>query len=162
MQYNSDGLSSESREPHSFSLYHLCREIIFLCDSLQTVLSVKNVPVNQNLTADTLSQFHAPVNTEWELHSVIFQAVTLIWDRSLIHLFVISLHFKLDRDIYLFNSIPESLGGECNDHLFEREVQLHLSTVSSSPQHFAQDKGEWFQDHSYCSDLAKNNNSFRI
>jgi hypothetical protein len=36
------------------------------------------------------------VNTEWELHPVIFQAITLIWDRPLIDLFVTSLNYKLE------------------------------------------------------------------
>jgi hypothetical protein len=37
-----------------------------------------------------------PVNTEWELHAVIFQAITLIWDRPLIDLFATSLNYKLE------------------------------------------------------------------
>jgi hypothetical protein len=39
-------------ETHSLSLYLLCREIILLCDSLQTVLTVRHVSGNQNLIAD--------------------------------------------------------------------------------------------------------------
>jgi len=80
---------------HSFSLYLLCREIILLCDSLQTVLTVRHVPGNLNLIADALSRFRVPVNTKWELHPVIFQAITLIWDRPLIVLFATSLNNKL-------------------------------------------------------------------
>jgi hypothetical protein len=95
-QYDSGGLSSESRGTHSFSLYLLCREMMLLCDSLQTVLTVRHVPGNQNLIADALSRFRVPVNTEWELHPVIFQAITLIWDRPLIDLFATSLNYKLE------------------------------------------------------------------
>jgi len=62
--------------PHSFSLYFLCREIHLLCDSLQTVLTVRHVP--DNLIAYVLSRWHVPVNTKWELHPVIFQVITLI------------------------------------------------------------------------------------
>jgi ribonuclease HI len=40
---------------HSFSRYLLCREIMLLCDSLQTVLTVRHVPGNQNLIVDALS-----------------------------------------------------------------------------------------------------------
>jgi hypothetical protein len=47
------------------------------------------------------------------------------------------------------------LSSGCNDHLLERDVQLHLPTISSSPQDFAQDKRGWLQDHSYSSGLAK-------
>jgi hypothetical protein len=36
------------------------------------------------------------VNTEWELHPVIFQAITLIWDRPLTDLFATSLNYKLE------------------------------------------------------------------
>jgi hypothetical protein len=57
---------------HSSSLYLLCREIVLLCDSLQTVLTVRHVPGNPNLIADALSRFCVPVNTVWELHPVIF------------------------------------------------------------------------------------------
>jgi hypothetical protein len=78
-QYDSGGLSSESRGTHSFSLYLLCREIMLLCDSLQTVLTVRHVPGNHNLIANALSRFRVPVNTEWESHPAIFlQAITLI------------------------------------------------------------------------------------
>ena len=116
---------------HSFSLYLICREIMLLC---QTVLTVRHVPSNHNLIADALSRFRVPVNTEWELHPVIFQAITLIWDRPLIDLFATSLNYK---------SRPESLGSGCNGHLLERDVQLHLPTISSSPQDFTQDKRGW-------------------
>jgi hypothetical protein len=81
---------------HSFSLHLLCREIILLCDGLQTVLTVRHVPGNLNLIADALSRFRVPVNTNWELHPVIFQAITLIWDRPLIDLFATSLNYKLE------------------------------------------------------------------
>jgi hypothetical protein len=39
--------------------------------------SVDSVPSNHNLIADALSRFGVPVKTEWELHPVIFQAITL-------------------------------------------------------------------------------------
>jgi hypothetical protein len=55
---------------HSFYLYLLCREIILLCDGLQTVLIVRHVPGNLNLTADALFRFRVPVNTKWESHPV--------------------------------------------------------------------------------------------
>ena len=45
-----------------------------------------------NLTADALFRFRVPVNTKWESHPVIFQAITLIWDRPLIDLFATSLN----------------------------------------------------------------------
>ena len=95
---------------HSFSLYLLCREIMLLCDSLQTVLTMRNIPGNQNLIADALSRFRVPVNTKWELHPVIFQAITLIWgsppDRSVCHQF----------ELQTGDIQPESLGRGCNDH----------------------------------------------
>ena len=71
-------------------------------------------------------------------------------DRSVCH------QFKLQTgDICLSNPRSESLGSGCNDHLLVREVQLHLPTISSSPQDFTQDKRGWLQDHSYSSGLAK-------
>ena len=69
-----------------------------LRDSLQTVLTVRHVPSNLNLIADALSsRFRVPVNTKRELHPVIFQAITLIWDRPLIDLFATSLNNKLEK-----------------------------------------------------------------
>jgi hypothetical protein len=71
-------------------------------------------------------------------------------DRSVCH------QFELQTgDICLSNPRPGSLGSGCNDHLLERDVQLHLPTISSSPQDFTQDKRRWLQDHSYSSGLAK-------
>ena len=67
---------------------------MLLCDSLQTVLTVRHVPGNHNLIADALSRSRVPVNTEWELHPAIFQPITLIWDRPLIDLFATSLNNK--------------------------------------------------------------------
>jgi hypothetical protein len=52
------------------------------------------VIANMNLTADALFRFRVPVNTKWESHPVIFQAITLIWDRPLIDLFATSLNNK--------------------------------------------------------------------
>jgi hypothetical protein len=50
---------------------------MLLCDSLQTVLTVRHVPGNHNLIANALSRFRVPVNTEWESHPAIFlQAIT--------------------------------------------------------------------------------------
>jgi hypothetical protein len=68
--------------------------------NLQTVLTVRHVPGNQNLIADALSRFPVPVNTEWKLHPVIFQAIALIWDRPLIDLFATSLNYKLETFVY--------------------------------------------------------------
>jgi hypothetical protein len=57
---------------------------MLLCDSLQTVMTVRHIQGNPNLIADALSRFRVPVNTEWELQPVIYQASTLIWERRLI------------------------------------------------------------------------------
>jgi hypothetical protein len=70
--------------------------MMLLCDSFQTVLTVRHIPGNQNQIADALTRFRVPVNTEWELHPVIFQTITLIWDRPLIDLFATSLNYKLE------------------------------------------------------------------
>ena len=81
---------------HSHSLYLLCREILLFCSKLKILLSVRHVPGNQNLVADALSRSLVPVNTEWELHPVIFHQITLQWDRPLIDLFATSLNHKLE------------------------------------------------------------------
>ncbi|CAG2207515.1 unnamed protein product [Mytilus edulis] len=47
---------------HSFSLYHLSKEILLLCHSLNIFLSVRHVPGSQNLLADALSR--SPCSSE--------------------------------------------------------------------------------------------------
>ncbi|CAG2256331.1 unnamed protein product [Mytilus edulis] len=95
-QLHSSGLSSESRGTHSFSLYHLSKEILLLCHSLDIILSVRHVPGSQNLLADALSRSRVPVNTEWEIHPSVFQEIILRWDRPHIDLFATSLNHKLE------------------------------------------------------------------
>ena len=95
---------------HSFSLHLLCREIILLCDGPQTVLTVRHVPGNLNLIANALSRFRVPVNTNWELHPVIFSSYHSDMgsppDRSVCHQF----------EIQTGDIQPECLGRGCNDH----------------------------------------------
>ena len=111
---------------------------MLLCDSLQTVLTVKHIKGNPNLIEDTSSNLSSK-------HSDMGSPP----DRSVCH------QFELQTvDICLFNPRPESLVSGCNDHLLERDVQLHLPTISSSPQDFTQDERGWLQDHSYSSSLA--------
>ena len=81
---------------HSFSLYHLSKEILLLCHSLDIILSVRHVPGSQNLLADALSRSRVPVNTEWEIHPSVFQEIILRWDRPHIDLFATSLNHKLE------------------------------------------------------------------
>ena len=69
---------------HCFNLYSLYREILLLCSELQIQLVVRHIPGHLNVLADTLSRSLAPVNTEWELLQVMFNAlvffgVVLIW-----------------------------------------------------------------------------------
>ncbi|CAG2244583.1 unnamed protein product [Mytilus edulis] len=93
-QLHSSGLSSGGT--HSFSLYHLSKEILLLCHSLNIFLSVRHVPGSQNLLADALSRSRVPVNTEWEIHPSVFQEIILRWDRPHIDLFATSLNHKLE------------------------------------------------------------------
>jgi hypothetical protein len=51
---------------------------------------------------EDLCRSRVPVNTEWELHPAIFQAITLIWDRPLIDLFATSLNYKLETFVSTF------------------------------------------------------------
>ena len=53
------------------------------------------------------------------------------------------------------NSRSEGISSGCIEHLLERDVQLHLSSLSPTEQNFAQNKEGWLQDHSYCSGMAK-------
>ena len=151
-QYDSGGLSSESRGNSllfSVSSITLCREIILLCKSPDSVDSetcpgqsesnsgcIISIPCSSEygmgVTCSNFSSYHSDMGSPP--------------DRSVCH------QFELQTgDICLSNPRPESLGGGRNDHLLERDVQLHLPTISSSPQ----DKRGWLQDHSYSSSLAK-------
>ena len=53
------------------------------------------------------------------------------------------------------NPGSEGVGSGCYEHLLERDVQLHLSSLSPSEQNFVQNQVGWLQDHSYSSGLAK-------
>jgi hypothetical protein len=64
-------------------------------------VAMRHIPGNQNIIADALSRFRVPVNTKWELHPVIFQAITLIWDRPLIDLFATSLNLSREDEAVL-------------------------------------------------------------
>jgi ribonuclease HI len=63
---------------HCFSLYSFCREILLLCSELQIQLVVRHIPGHLNVLADTVSRSLAPVNKEWELLHVIFNAISLL------------------------------------------------------------------------------------
>ncbi|CAG2206968.1 NEBL1_2 [Mytilus edulis] len=80
---------------HSPSLYQITRDILLLCFQLQVHLVVKHIAGHLNILADTLSRSFAPVNTKWELHQVVFKAVTLHWGSPQIDLFATSLNHKL-------------------------------------------------------------------
>jgi hypothetical protein len=69
----------EDLELEKRKLYSLCREILFLCSELQIQLVVRHIPGHLNVLADTLSRSLAPVNTEWELLQVIFNAISHLW-----------------------------------------------------------------------------------
>jgi hypothetical protein len=97
-QYDSGGLSSESGENSLlFSISSMKRNSVAMRQSPDSVdRETCPVPGNQNLIAGALSRSRVPVNTEWEFHPAIFQAITLIWDRPLIDLFATSLNYKLE------------------------------------------------------------------
>jgi hypothetical protein len=91
---------------HCFILYSLCREILLLCSELQIQLVVRHIPGHLNVLADTLSRSLAPVNTEWELLQVIFNAISLLWGRPHLDLFATSLNHKLDTFV---SPVPDPL-----------------------------------------------------
>ena len=138
---------------HSFSLHLLCREIMLLCESPDSVDSetyprqsesnsgcIISIPCSSKygigVTSSNFSSNHSDMGSPP--------------DRSVCHLFELQ-----TGDTCLSNPRPESLGSGCNYHLLERVVQLHLPTISSSPHDITQDKRGWLQDHSYSSGLAK-------
>ncbi|CAG2187227.1 unnamed protein product [Mytilus edulis] len=139
---------------HSFSLYHLSKEILLLCHSLNIFLSVRHVPGSQNLLADALSRSRVPVNTEWEIHPSVFQEIILRWDRPHIDLFATSLNHKLETYV---SPIPDEKAWAVDAMTlsWEGNVQLHVPSFSSSSKDLAQDSEGSLQDHSYCSGLVK-------
>ena len=80
---------------HCYKLYLLTREILLLCDHLRLHLVVRHVPGKLNVLADSLSRTLVPVNTEWELLQLVFQAITLQWGSPHVDLFATSLNYKL-------------------------------------------------------------------
>jgi hypothetical protein len=67
---------------------------------------VRHIPGHLNVLADTLSRSLAPVNTEWELLQVIFNAISLLWGRPHLDLFATSLNRKLDTFV---SPVPDPL-----------------------------------------------------
>ena len=91
---------------HCFNLYFFCREILLLCSELQIQLVVRHIPGHLNVLADTLSGSLAPVNTEWELLYVTFNAIRLLWGRPHLDLFATSLNHKLNTFV---SPVPDPL-----------------------------------------------------
>jgi hypothetical protein len=69
-------------------------------------LVVRHIPGHLIVLADTLSRSLAPVNTEWELLQVMFNAISLLWGRPYLDLFATSLNRKLDTFV---SPVPEPL-----------------------------------------------------
>ena len=141
------------RDIHCFSLYSLCREILLLCSELQIQLVVRHIPGHLNVLADTLSRSLAPVNSEWELLQVIFNAISLLWGRPHLDLFATSLNHKLDTFV---SPVPDPLA-YCrrNVNLLERNVRLRIPSLQVSFPNPSKGGSGILQDHSYCTGLAK-------
>jgi len=139
---------------HCFSLYSLCREILLRCSELQIQLVVRHIPGHLNVLADTVSRSLAPVNTEWELLQVIFNAISLLWGRHHLDLFATSLNHKL----YTFVSpVPDSLAYAVDAMSISWKGMF---AYAFSPFRFLSPRSSKgvsgiLQDHSYCTGLAK-------
>jgi hypothetical protein len=95
-QYDSGGLSSESRgNSLLFSVSSMQRNYVVMRQFPNSVDS-ETYPRQSESNSGCINSIRVPVNTEWELHPVIFQTITLIWDRPLIDLFATSLNYKLE------------------------------------------------------------------
>ena len=153
-QYDCGGLSSESRgNSLLFSVSSMQRNYVAMRQSPDSVDSETYPRQSESNSGCIIS---IPCSSEYEMgvtssnFSSNHSDMGSTPDRSVCH------QFELQTgDICLSNPRLESLGSGCNDHLLERDVQLHLPTISSSPQDFTQDKRGWLQDHSYSSGLAK-------
>ena len=91
---------------HCFNLYSLCRDILPLCSEFQIQLLVRDIPGHLNVLADTQSRSIAPVNTEWELLSVTFNAIRLLRGRPHLDHFAMSLNHKLNTFV---SPVPDPL-----------------------------------------------------
>ncbi|CAG2184959.1 unnamed protein product [Mytilus edulis] len=139
---------------HSFSLYHLSKEILLLCHSLNIFLSVRHVPGSQNLLADALSR--SPCSSE---HRMGNSSISVSGDHSSLgsssyRSFCHQSESQIG-DLRFSHSRRESLGSRCYDPILEGNVQLHVPSFSSSSKDLAQDSEGSLQDHSYCSGLVK-------
>ncbi|CAG2245169.1 unnamed protein product [Mytilus edulis] len=138
---------------HSFSLYHLSKEILLLCHSLNIFLSVRHVPGSQNLLADALSRSRVPVNTEWEIHPSVFQEIILRWDRPHIDLFATSLNHKLETYV---SPIPDEKAWAVDAMTLSwKGMFSYMFLLFVFFKDLAQDSEGSLQDHSYCSGLVK-------
>jgi hypothetical protein len=67
---------------------------------------VRHIPGHLNVLEDALSLSLTPVNTEWELLQVTFNAIRLRWGRPHLDLFATSLNHKLDTFV---SPVPDPL-----------------------------------------------------
>ena len=138
---------------HCFNLYSLSREIL-LCWEPQIQLVVRHIPGHLNVLADTLSRSLTPVNTEWELLQVIFNAISLLWGSSSSgSVCYVSEpqagHFRFS------SSRSSSIRCRRNVNLLERNVRLRVPSLQISFPSPSKGGSGIFQDHSYCTGLAK-------
>ena len=153
-QYDSGGLSSESRgNSLLFSVSSMQRNYVAMRQSPDSVDSETCSRQSESNSGCIIS---IPCSSEYGMGVTSSNFSSNNSDmgsppgRSVCH------QFELQTGaICLSNPRPESLDSGCNDHLLERDVQLHLPTISSSPQDFTQDKRGWLQNHYYSSGLAK-------
>ena len=78
-----------------FSVSSMQRNSVAMRQSPDSVDS-ETYPRQSESNSGCIISIRVPVNTKWELHPVIFQAITLIWDQPLIDLFATSLNYKLE------------------------------------------------------------------
>ncbi|VDI12490.1 Hypothetical predicted protein [Mytilus galloprovincialis] len=139
---------------HSFSLYHLSKEILLLCHSLN-IFSVSETCSRQSKSSGGCS-LPFPCSSE---HRMGNSSISVSGDHSSLgsssyRSFCHQSESQIG-DLRFSHSRRESLGSRCYDPILEGNVQLHVPSFSSSSKDLAQDSEGSLQDHSYCSGLVK-------
>ena len=79
----------------SGSLCALLWRILSWCTRQQVILRARHIPSRVNVIADKLSRLGQTIQTEWSLHSEVFQAICSQWHQPQVDLFATRFNNKL-------------------------------------------------------------------
>ena len=94
-KHNSGSLYQQRGGMKSGSLCALLWRILSWCTRQQVTLRARHIPGRVNVIADKLSRLGQTIQTEWSLHSEVFQAICSRWHQPQVDLFATRFNNKL-------------------------------------------------------------------